>query len=425
MRNKSLPSCQTTSFEHFLLITMIVLLPLENHIPAIAGVSIMFIIFSFVASYVLLFKPQALRKILLHPICIAIYMIMAVGALIEFFHPHSDFTRILRFGFMIAGAAMVASLCRDRSALRAGMLGYLISGLWVGGLLIFTSYSSLYGASAGNFSEAGQIRLQTFMDAPLFANLNALSIICAQSTFIAITLALSEKSLFRRNVFFALSSLCLIATFLPMSRSGVLALMLFFVLLMWKFGVRAKTLIVAIFLGISILMFVPEVIVSRLTISTETRPGKRDARLHFYQLGLKHLPEYIMTGVGAGNFWGSWGKRTGYYKKTYGIVYGPHNCYILVTIYWGVFALLLYLNLIYQAYSCLPYQQSRKDHLALCMLFIAISLLLMTLLTHRIAGKEFSLGLGLFMGSQTWIWTKQRTRPHRQKTVGSPIMFII
>jgi len=392
----------------------VVLLPLENHIPAIAGVSIMFIVFLLMAGYAFLYRQKALMKICPQPVFVAGYTIMTLGIIMEFFNPYSDFTQIIRFGLMIAGAILMAVVCRDRRALQAGIYGYLLGGLWVAGIIVFTSYGGLYGASANSFFKASQIRQQVFMDAPLYANLNAVSIICAQATLVAVVLALSERSFFRRNIFFTIGLFCFVATFLPMSRSGVISIIVFLGIIMWKYGIQMKTFITAIVLGSCILIVVPEVVVSRLTFSTEERKGKMEARAHFYKVAFDHLPEYVMTGVGVGNFWGHWGKGTGFYKKTYGIVYGPHNSYIMVTIYWGLAGLALFLNLIYQAYRCLPPKQPRIDPLAVCVLGIAASLLLMTLYSHQIAAKEFSLGLGIVVGAHAWIWPRKNRSFNKQ-----------
>ena len=382
MVHRSMSNYKTTTCEQFLLALTVILLPLESHIPPIAGFSIMFIVFLVMASYVFLYRYRILSQIWLHPVFVAGYTIVILGSLMEFFHPHPSLTKMLQFSLMIAGGVTMASLCRDRRALRAGLYGYLVSGLWVGIIIFSTSYGGLSGASANNFFRASQIRTQVFADAPLYANLNAMSIICAQGTFVALVLALSEQSFFRRSVFFSSSLFCFVATFLPMSRSGVVSLIVFFGVIVWKYGIQMKTIIAALAVGACILILVPDVIVSRLTFSADAPKNKMEARAYFYKVAFDHLPEYAMTGVGAGNFWGAWGKGTGFYKKTYGIVYGPHNCYILVTIYWGLAGLAIFFNLIYQGFRSLPPKQHHIDPLAVCVLGIAVSLLLMTFYSH-------------------------------------------
>ena len=126
-----------------------------------------------------------------------------------------------------------------------------------------------------------------------------------------------------------------------------------------------------------------------------------EARTRVYSAGLEHLPEYVWTGVGFGNFWGPWGMSTDFSNGR--SVTGPHNSFIAVAIYWGLAGLFTMMLLVFQAYRCVP-KRSAQDPLALCLLGIAVSIALFPMVMHVLSAKQFTLGLGLLVGARSWIW---------------------
>ena len=170
-----LPQYPTTRAEQYLLLTAIILMPLEYHIPTVAGMSIMFLVFGAFAAFVIVNRPHILGKIWYHPVFIAAYAFIGLSALLEFSSPLSRYEDILRFGQMVGGAVCVAALCRDRSALTACLYGYIVAALWLSVVLYLTSYGTLSGAVATNFNEASRLRNQTFSDNPLEADLNGMA----------------------------------------------------------------------------------------------------------------------------------------------------------------------------------------------------------------------------------------------------------
>jgi hypothetical protein len=132
------------------------------------------------------------------------------------------------------------------------------------------------------------------------------------------------------------------------------------------------------------------------------------ARTKVYQAAWDHLPEYGLTGVGAGNFWeGPWGKQSKYFFK-HGVL-GAHNCFIQITIYWGLPGLLSLLSVVYFAYKCLP-KECGNDPLSLAVLGVAVALFGVMFVMHNLEFKGFSLGLGILVGAQHWIWPAGKTQ---------------
>lgn len=210
----------TTTLDRLLLMATIILLPLEDHLPAIAGFSVLFILFGVLGLYNVLFRLRALSKVASHPVFLTAYLILILCTLIETVHPHPSYSELSRFGFMIAGAILIASFCRDQRALRIAMYGYVIASMWLSALLFLSSYGLLQGASADDYNQASYVRSEAAKEMSLSVNLNNVAIYTAQGTAVALALALTSRTIVWRNLLSVASLFCLIATFLPMSRGG-------------------------------------------------------------------------------------------------------------------------------------------------------------------------------------------------------------
>jgi O-antigen ligase len=178
---------------------------------------------------------------------------------------------------------------------------------------------------------------------------------------------------------------------------------------MFAYGiVRVRTILLAGFIVIGAVLWVPDAIWSRVAFSTEVDEGGRmEARARLYTAAIEHFDEYVITGVGAGNFWESWGVSNGFSRQysTSMRVLGSHNIFVQVTIYWGLVGLASLVVIIWQAYRHFP-KHSHNNPLALCLLGISVSLLVWMLQVHNLYDKAFSLGLGIIVGARTWIWRR-------------------
>jgi hypothetical protein len=409
---------RTTAGDRLLLMVLIVLCPLQQYIGSISGFSFMFLIFSGLAGYLLLRSPSALARICTHPVFMTAYGWLLLCIVLESLQPNFSFREPFRIVQMVAGAVFVAALCRDRAALRSAMHGYLIAGVWMSIILVATVYGALKGATATDFAEAGKVRSMAFADNVLKADENYLAFVAAQGMVVALVLTLTTRSSRWRSIYLGILLVCGVALFLPMSRGSIMIAAIASGTVMLAYGVvRIKTIIIAMILGAGLLLWVPDAAFSRLTFSAETTHGKREARARLLMAAVDNLPEYIMTGVGAGNFSQSWGWATEFADRKDGRprLNGAHNSLAQVTIYWGLVGLLPLIAIIYQAYRCLP-RRCGTDPQSLCLLGIATSLLLLMMVTHVIAAKDFSLGLGLLVGAHYWIWpdgtARSATRQH-------------
>jgi hypothetical protein len=408
---------RTTRAERLMLMATTMLLPLENHFPSAGRFSALFLIFALLGIYIILNRPHILDRVWLHPVFIAIYSFLCLSVLLEATSPFSMYGDIVRFGLMACGAVFVACLCRDRLALAACMYGHIGAALWVSVILFLTSYGALSGATATNFDEANQVRVQAFRDNPVSHNLNSLAFTCTQGGVVALALALAGGSLKRSQLFLIMAVFCLLSSFLPMSRGSIGIGILSCAAVIYAHGIKKGTTWALVgVLVVSMFVLVPDAIWSRMTFSTEVHGGRMESRAGLYTTALDALPEYFIGGVGHGNFLTKWGFENGFADGRPGSydVGEVHNCFLQILINWGLVGLIAFVVVIWQAYRYLPYPCG-VDPLALGVFGIAVSLLLLTPFTHGFYFKGFSLGLGILVGARAWVWPGGIVEPVKQQ----------
>ena len=402
VRLRKFQSVPTTIVDRLLLICTIGVLPLQWYYPTLFGLSVGFIVFAVSGAYVVSFRLRMLRKILLQPLFWAGYAFVSIGFFMEVAHGSTGYVEMLRILFMILGATIVAVLCRDRKAFLWAICGYLLAGICLSCILFLTSYGTLRDANARDFQDASYLRQSIFDSYSLDADANTIAFFAAQGVVVSVGMGLMAKSYFLRGLFIALGAFCLVATSLPMSRGSIVIVAISCAAMVWAHGLlRPKVIIAATVLAVATMMYVPDVVFKRLTVSVETRPGEREeGRKRVYGAVLQHLPEYIFTGVGITNYYGKWGRQTRLWKNNR--VLGTHNSFAQVTVYWGMVGLLALLTLIWQAYRCLP-SHLGTDYVRLCLLGIVVSVAVEMLFVHTLYIKPFSLALGLLAGWACWV----------------------
>lgn len=254
------PQSGTTPVERFLLLVAMTTLPLEKHLPTVAGMSLSFLIFAVLAAYIIVNRPRALGEIWYHPVFIAAYAFVGVAFLLEFSSPLSRYDEIIRFAQMIGGAVCVAALCRDRSGLAVGLYGYIGAALWVSILLYLTSYGMLTEmGTTSSFQQASNLRSQ--LDTGITANKNALAFVCTQGAIVAFALSLSDRFRHFRILLLGMGIFCLVAAFLPMSRGAAVISSVSVATILYAHGIKhGKALILASILGIGIYILVPDAV---------------------------------------------------------------------------------------------------------------------------------------------------------------------
>jgi len=406
-------SYATTRFGRSMLFITIVLLPLENHLPPVMGFSILFLIFAALAVYLFLNQPEAADRVWLHPVFITAYLFVCLTILFEFASPLSMYLDISRFALMIGGSVLIASLCRDRSALRACLYGYICAATWLSVLIFSMSYEPLQDTTANNYAEASEIRSEVFANSPLRANLNVMAFTCSQGALVAFALGILRRHSNLRITFLVIALFCMAASFMTMSRGSIAMTLATCAVILFSLGIRhGKKMLIGALFALTLFWLTPDLIWVRIMAGIEgssSEEGRLESRFALYDAALEHLPEYFLTGVGEGNCLKEWGPKSGFVDCAW-----VHNTFFHITIFWGLPALLAFIFIIVQAYRCIPANPGR-DALCLSVLGIAVSSLLLLPFTHNFYDKLFSLSLGLVVGSHCWIWPKGIIKAEEQQ----------
>lgn len=402
----------TTWVERGLLLLVVALLPLEDHLPTLAGLSMARLLFGVVGLYLVVFRFRELRAMLWQPVFLACYGLVIAGGIIETLHPMASYDELKRLAQMSVGGVLVAALSRDREALRAGLFGYLAAGLWLSLLVVLTSYGGLRAASAGSFEDATMVRGEVFSENPLQANLNRMAFLAGQGAVAGLAFGLGAARWPWRIGLLAGGGVCLVGAFLPLSRGAIVTVVAACAAVLWACKRRRfQALLAGGLLFVGVLVAVPSVVFSRLVFKAQhSAEGKVEGRTQVYTAALERLPEYALVGVGAGHFWRGWGVRNGF-AKGHGTL-GAHNCWLQLMLYWGLPGLIALGSIFFLAWRCLASFQG-EDAVVLGLSGIAVSLALYTLFMHNAYAKEFSLGLGMLAGARWWVYGVRAIGVHR------------
>lgn len=407
----------TTFIDRLLLMVIVALMPLQSELPVIGGHSLLFLMFGLLGLYLVLCQLDVLRHVACHSVFKSCFAFILFAYLMEIFHGEPDFNFLFRIVLMFVGAIFVAALCRDRKSLLWGLYGIILGSITLSMILFATSYGYLAeqivqplhntgdGLSHDLFYTASRARAEAYEISTLKNDMNSIAFHIVQGSLIALVLAVTAKKMYWKIIFLAIGGFCAIGAFIPASRGAIFIFALTSLILLNAYGIMKIKVIAALGLvSIAILLLVPDVIVQRLTVDTSTRSGQHvEGRVYIYSNLIEYLPEYSLFGVGISDFHGKWGMNTKFRFQGSETVTGAHNYYAQVMIYWGIGGLVALIFVLRQTYRVFP-RKSANDPLYLCLLSIAISVLIESLFTHVLPGKEFSIGLGLTVGSAYWIW---------------------
>jgi hypothetical protein len=394
----------TTRADRLLLFLTIVLLPLENHFPAVGGASVLFVLFGLLALYLFVRHPQAVVQVLPHRVFVAAYLFLLVSVIGEFSSPSPIYLDIARFAFMIAGSIVVASLCRDELALRGCLYGYMCAAAWMSVVIFSTFFQSTHNATASDYTEASMIRSSVFGNGPVRADLNTMGFVCVQGAVVSYAFGMAKRELKRLITFLGIAVVFTTASLCTMSRSTVIMTLITCGVIVLRLGLKhGKGILIAIVFISAVLWAAPDVTWVRLGAGIQgsaSEDGRLESRFALYEAAFDHLPEYVLTGVGQGNCLTDWGLKSGFVDCAW-----VHNSFLHVTIFWGLPALLAFILLIYWAYRCIP-SSSGRDRLELAVLGIAVSGFLYLFFVHNFYDKLFALALGILAGGDYWIWRR-------------------
>ncbi len=395
---------KTTRFERLLLASVIVLLPLENNFTP-GGYSLAFILFGVTMAFAVVRHPKTLMRTAFHPVFVAAFLFLLYSAVIESIHLNSDYEMLRRTAQMVAGGMVIASYCRDPKALRTTMFSFVVMGGGLALYLLLSVLGVLSVASASDMGTATMVRNSVFEGQFVRNNLNTMAAHVALGSSVCLVLWTTSSRVSRRTWLMLTFLICLTGVFLPMSRSGIFIAMVLYVLILFLRGFfRVRTFLMGLAIAVVILTVVPDVVLKRMSFSMVQSEGSglREGRARVLLASIDAISEEPLLGVGSGNFWGRWGMWSGFYTATREGVVGAHNAYFQIIIYWGAFSCFLWGFLFWTAFRRLP-QPFGDNRIQMLLLVLFTWAFLLSLFTHVIYGKSFSLILGVLVGVDHFI----------------------
>jgi hypothetical protein len=403
--------------ERVLLLLLVVLLPVEDVLPSIGSRSIPFILFVIAAGFTVIVFPQRLLRTALHPVFFAAAVFLGFTVLMELTHDVRDWMFTYRTAEMFLGALCIATLCRDRDAVRWALVGAIIAGIGLSMALISGTYGRLISAEVSDFHGAGRVRAEAFSESGLDVGLNRMSFLCAEAAIVGLALLLHARGVTRRGMMLGVVTICCIGTFLPFSRGGVLAAALggATVLLLFR-GKRMRTLLIAAVLMFAISELVPDAVFHRMVFTPQTtRGGKLEGRTQVYTQALTAMPEYATNGIGAGKYWEDWAMEHG--LGTENGPMGVHNVLLQVWIFWGAPVLISFLVVLGIAARCLPWKWG-SDPVALGVIGFVMCASVLLLVSHVLYAKPFSVAFGMVVGADLYVWPRRLLKSRALQMAG-------
>ncbi len=399
------PRYRVTRVERYLLVAALISLPFENRvsapmpIPFLGAPSVTWLAFAALGLFVIIRHPWALGKVARHPAAFSLYAFLVIAFLMEMTQDGPSFEYWWRTVQMVIGALFVAAACRDRATIRAAAVALVGVGLALAALLVATTYSPLRSTTANSFTEVSTIRNDLLSQSFKSAEINASSFLVAEGAAVAFALGLTTRSRRTRNIYVGAGFLCFFGVFLSLSRGGVAVAVAAVSLVLLKVSRNKPVVAVRIFaVAVIAAVVIPHSVYARLQLVPDLN-GRQDPRIQVYDNAVKYLPDYILFGVGAGNFAAQWGVEHGFVK--HGNVLNTHNTFVQVAINWGLLGLLALLWAVYAMWKALP--PDRPDPAtAVVLKALALSLLILMFSSHTVYGKEVSLTVGMILGSRVW-----------------------
>jgi hypothetical protein len=397
MGNRQPHATQSRIHERVLLFTTIVLLPFEEAIPTLGGLSAIWILFGLIG-IIALQQPRDLFAIAFLPTFLCFYLMVLVAGIIELSHSRfnlGDWTRLVQ---VIVGAILIATLIKDRSMLRWAILAYVGIGVILCVVFFRAGYHGLSEIDAEQLHNANGVRSNLYSGSLVAHGTNLYANYAAQAALCCLALTIGAKSGIKQMAFLAATMIMVVSTFLSMSRGGsaACAVGIVVILLRWR-GISWRPLMMGLTIAYVGYQMIPEAAFSRQTF----RLQKKETRSKLYVQAFELIPEYAAVGVGSGNYWSGWAVEHGFKKNRNAL--GLHNCFLQLAIIWGVVPpTLLALGCI-GVWRCLPGRgriQFQTEALALSGLAVGTGVFLMV--SHVYYAKIVSLTIGLIVGSRYW-----------------------
>jgi O-antigen ligase len=335
---------------------------------------------------------------------IAAMLFALLCVFMETIHQFAEYDFIIRYVNMTLGMFGIAALCRDRQAFDLALFTFVLASA-VQSILIITGTAPLLGSiTARGFTDASHARLVAFEEFYLRGSLTDISYFSSIGAIIGIIWAYYEKNKWRRILLVILAMCSVLGVFLTASRTGAVIFFASVLIFIIKSRVNVKKWILPM---IVLLMFiaisVPDVVWVRLgSLIRITELQSEDSRSKVYLAVLRNIDQYILTGVGSGNYWHGWAVKAGITNRyTTDVAMAAHNAFFQVWIYWGIPALIGFLYLM-RVYAKAIDTRIIGDRRKACIYIFMMIIPMIFIFYHSFYHKSFSIGIGMLLSARFW-----------------------
>lgn len=376
----------------------------EANLPYIGTASTPFVIFGITLVYIGITRLKTLLRLFSSRYFIAVAGFALLCVFMETIHPFPSYDTIFRFVNMSLGIFCIAVLCRDARSFDLALFTFVLASALQSIILIAGTLDILRSFSAEGFYDATRVRLMAFEEFFLRGNLNELSYFSSIGAIIGVIWSYYEKRKGVRMLLLALTIPSILGVFLPASRTGAVIFFLSLLVFIYKSGVNLKRWILpALILSLFLVITVPEVVWVRLgSLMKISELQEEDSRTRVYLAVLRNMDDYLLTGVGAGNYWHGWAVDAGITNRhTTDLPSAAHNAFFQVWIFWGLPALLAFIYLIYEFSRAIENDISGNRRKA-CLFIFMMMIPVIFLFYHSFYHKTFSIGVGMLLAARFW-----------------------
>jgi O-antigen ligase len=391
-------------FDRVLLFLLVFSIYFEANLPSIRGASTPFLIFGFTLIYISITRLSTLLRLFSSKYFIAAMSFAVLCTFMETIHPFPSYDFVIRFVNMTLGMFGIAALCRDTRAFDLALFTFVLASAFQSVLIITGTAPLLRSFTASGFSDASHARLMAFEEFYLRGNLNDISYFSSIGAIIGIIWAFYEEIKWKKYAMLALAVPSALGVFFTASRTGAVIFFASLLIFLYKSKMNLKKWIIpTTFLLLFIVIAVPDVVWVRLgSLVRLTELQSEDSRSKVYIAVLKNIDQYVLTGVGSGNYWNGWAVKAGITNRyTTDVAMAAHNAFFQLWIYWGLPALLGFLYLMYIFKKALV-TDIRGDRRKSCLYVFIMIIPLIFIFYHSFYHKSFSIGVGMLLSARFW-----------------------
>jgi O-antigen ligase len=409
------PYARKQSLLWILIVPPILAIPFENEV-SIAGFSLAKLIIIPLLIAVVTLRQRQLFRVCRHPVMLSGAAFLVWCCIAEGLHPYPDLGFIYRVAQVFVFAALIAAVASDPPAFRRVLSALAFSCSMLALYLVYNFYGSVSSEVSG-FREAGRLRDQALKEMSLDTGLNILGYTVGMGAVIALSRFLAARDRKSKVLWGGVFSLCVVGTFIPLSRGALIALVAASLLVLSrnrKRLMKPAILFPLLILLVLVLSFLPPALTERYMFFREDNGAStkklEEGRVALLSAAVDTADQYWALGIGSGYYWSQWGARNGFGRLTFQgqRVLGPHNGFLAAWIYFGIPGLVLLLLVCLIAARSISSKESEPG--------ATIGLLglgfVWLLFTHSLYLKPFSVILGMLLGGSLQtarVWTKRRT----------------